>query len=325
MRAYLIRRLLLIIPTVFVVSVMVFISIRLVPGDVIDLMVAQHGGGGDIPTTSGIEISPEAIRQALGLDVPFHVQYGRWVRDIFLHGNLGISLWTQSTVTEELAQRIPVTFELGLMSFLIAQIIAIPVGIFSAIRQDTIPDYIARTLAIIGLATPNFWLATMVMVYPAIWWGWSPSMQYIPFSRDPLGNIGMLIIPSIILGTAMAGATMRYTRTMMLEVLRQDYVRTAWAKGLKERVVVIRHALKNALIPVVTIMVGQLTVMIGGSVIMERIFNLPGMGRLLLDTLVKRDYSMVSGLNFTFALIGLLLILITDISYAYLDPRIRYK
>jgi len=192
MRAYIIRRLLLIIPTVFVVSVMVFISIRLVPGDVIDLIVAQHGSGGDIPTTSGIEISPEAIRQALGLDVPFHVQYGRWVRDIFLHGNLGISLWTQSTVIEELVQRIPVTFELGLISVLIAQIIAIPVGIFSAIRQDTIPDYIARTLAIIGLATPNFWLATMVMVYPAIWWGWSPSMQYIPFSRDPLGNIGML-------------------------------------------------------------------------------------------------------------------------------------
>jgi len=205
MRAYIIRRLLLIIPTVFVVSVMVFISIRLVPGDVIDLMVAQHGGGGDIPTTSGIEISPEAIRRALGLDVPFHVQYGRWVRDIFLHGNLGISLWTQSTVIEELVQRIPVTFELGLMSFFIAQIIAIPVGIFSAVRQDNIPDYIARTLAIIGLATPNFWLATMVMVYPAIWWGWSPSMQYIPFSRDPLGNIGMLIIPSIILVTAMAG------------------------------------------------------------------------------------------------------------------------
>ncbi len=325
MRAYIIRRLLLIVPTVFVVTVMVFISIRLVPGSVVDLMVAQHGGGGDMPTTSGMEISPEAIRAALGLDVPFHVQYGRWIKEIIVNGNLGTSLWYASTVTEELANRLPVTFELGLMAFLIAQLIALPVGVFSAIRQDTIPDYLARTLAIIGLATPNFWLATMVMVYPAVWWNWSPAMQYIPFTRDPLGNLAMLLIPAVILGTAMAGATMRYVRTMMLEVLRQDYVRTAWAKGLKERVVVVRHALKNALIPVVTILVGQLTVMIGGSVIMEQIFNLPGIGRLLLDTLAKRDYLMVSGLNLTFASIGLVLILATDISYAFLDPRIRYK
>jgi len=325
MRAYIIRRLLLIIPTVFVVSVIVFVSIRLVPGDVIDQMVMQHGGGGSVPSASGIEVNPEAIRHALGLDVPFHVQYARWIRDIFLHGNLGTSLWTQTKVTEELANRIPVTFELGLLSFIIAQIIAIPVGIFSAIRQDTILDYVSRTLAILGLATPNFWLATMVMVYPAVWWNWSPRMEYVSFTNDPLANLGMLLIPAVILGTAMAGATMRYTRTMMLEVLRQDYVRTAWAKGLKERVVVTRHAFKNALIPVITILIGQLTVLIGGSVIMEQIFNLPGMGRLLLDVLVKRDYPMVSGLNLVFALIGLSLILITDLSYAYLDPRIRYR
>jgi len=199
------------------------------------------------------------------------------------------------------------------------------VGVFSAIRQDTAADYIGRTVAILGLATPNFWLATMVMVYPAVWWSWSPPMEYIPFTDDPLGNLGMFIIPAIILGTAMAGATMRFTRTMMLEVLRQDYVRTAWAKGLKERVVVLRHAFRNALIPVVTILIGQLTIMVGGSVIMEQIFNLPGIGRLLLDTLVKRDYLMVSGLNLTYGILGLMLILATDISYAYLDPRIRYR
>jgi len=325
MRAYIIRRLLLIIPTVFVVSILVFFSIRLVPGDVIDQMVMQHGGGGSVPSVSGIEVNPEAIRHALGLDVPFHVQYARWIRDIFLHGNMGISLWTQATVTEELARRLPVTFELGLLAFLIAQLIAIPVGILSAIRQETALDYIARTFAIIGLAAPGFWLATMVMVYPAVWWNWSPRMEYVFFTEDPLANLGMLAIPAVILGMAMAGANMRYTRTMMLEVLRQDYVRTAWAKGLKERVVVVRHALKNALIPVVTIMIGQFTVMIGGSVIMEQIFNLPGMGRLLLDVLVKRDYPMVSGLNLIYALIGLALILATDLSYAYLDPRIRYQ
>jgi peptide/nickel transport system permease protein len=325
MRAYIIRRLLLIIPTLLVVSIMVFISIRLVPGSIIDLMVAQHGGGGDLPSSSGMAVNPDAIRSALGLDVPFYVQFGRWVRDIFLHGNLGTSLWTQTTVTKELVRRIPVTFELGLLAFIIAELIAIPVGIFSAIRQDTLIDHVSRSAAIVGLAVPSFWLATMVMVYPSVWWTWSPPMQYIPFSRDPIGNLGMMIIPAIILGTAMAGATMRYMRTMMLDVLKEDYVRTAWAKGLKERVVVLRHALRNAVLPVVTILMGQITVMISGSVIIEQIFNLPGMGRLLLDVLLKRDYLMVSGLNLSYALLGLVLILITDLSYAYLDPRIRYR
>jgi peptide/nickel transport system permease protein len=325
MKAYIIRRLLLIIPTLLVVSIMVFISIRLVPGSIIDLMVVQHGGGGDLPSSSGLAVNPEAIKQALGLDVPFYVQYGRWVRDIFLHGNLGTSLWTQTTVTKELVRRIPVTFELGLLAFIIAQLIAIPVGIYSAIRQDTLIDHVSRSVAIVGLAVPSFWLATMVMIYPSVWWAWSPPMQYIPFSKDPIGNLGMMTIPAIILGTAMAGATMRYMRTMMLDVLKEDYVRTAWAKGLKERVVVLRHALRNAVIPVVTILMGQVTVMISGSVIIEQIFNLPGMGRLLLDVLLKRDYLMVSGLNLSYALLGLVLILITDLSYAYLDPRIRYR
>lgn len=325
MRAYVIRRLLLIIPTLVVVSVMVFLAIRLVPGSVIDLMVAQHGGGGDMPSSSGLQVNPEAIRSALGLDVPFHVQYGRWVRDIFLHGNLGASLWTQQTVVGALLERLPRTFELGLIAFIIAQLIAFPIGIYSAIRQDTAIDYVSRSAAIIGLAVPSFWLATMVMVYPSVWWNWSPQMEYIPFSIDPVKNISIMIIPAIIMGTAMAGATMRYTRTMMLEVLRQDYVRTAWAKGLRERVIVLRHALRNALIPVVTILIGQTSVLVGGSVIMEQMFNIPGMGRLLLDTLTKRDYPMVSGLNLIFGVFGLLGILMTDISYAYLDPRVRYK
>jgi len=324
-RTYIIRRLLLIIPTLLVVSIMVFISIRLVPGDVIDLMVLQHGGGGDAPSSSGMEVNPEAIRHALGLDVPFYAQYFRWVGDIILKGNLGDSIWTKTNATKAITQRLPVTFELGLLAFIIAQLIAIPVGIFSAVRQDTVMDYVSRTVAILGLAIPNFWLATIVMIYPAVWWGWSPPMEYVPFSQHPIQNLQIIIIPAVILGTTLAGATMRFTRTMMLEVLRQDYVRTAWAKGLKERVVVIRHALHNALIPVVTILIGQVTVLIGGSVILEQIFNLPGMGRLLIDTLIKRDYLMVSGLNLVYGFIGLMLILLTDLSYAYLDPRIRYK
>lgn len=325
MKAYITRRLLLIIPTLLVVSMMVFISIRLIPGSVIDIMVAQRGAGGDLGSSFGQTLNTEAIKHALGLDKSFINQYWDWIKNIVTHGNLGNSLWTRTTVTTELAHRLPVTFELGLMAFIIALVISIPVGIYSAIRQDTVIDYIGRSIAILSIAIPSFWLATMVMVYPSVWWGWTPSMLYIPFSVNPLKNLGMMIIPSIILGMAMSGATMRYTRTMMLDVLKEDYVRTAWSKGLTERVVVLRHALRNAVIPVVTILIGQITILVGGSVIIENIFNLPGMGRLLLQVLLQRDYLMVSGLNLVYAVIGLILILLTDLSYAYLDPRIRYR
>ena len=203
--------------------------------------------------------------------------------------------------------------------------IALPVGIYSAIRQDTAADYVGRTAAIIGMATPNFWLALMVMIFPAIWWGWSPPMEWVPFTEDPLGNLGILFIPSLILGTAMSASTMRLTRTMMLEVLRQDYIRTAWSKGLRERIVVIRHAIKNALIPVVTLIGMQLPLLIGGSVIMENIFTLPGLGHLLLNALKLRDYPVVSGVNMFYASLVMVIILLTDLIYPYLDPRVRYK
>ena len=228
-------------------------------------------------------------------------------------------------VDELIIGRLPVTIELGLMSIVIGLVIALPVGIYSAVRQDTAVDYMGRSVAILGLATPNFWLALMVMLYPAIWWGWTPSMEWIPFSEDPLGNLGMFLIPSLILGTASAAATMRMMRTMMLEVLRQDYIRTAWSKGLRERVVVIRHALKNALIPVVTLIGLQLPILVGGAVIMENIFNLPGIGRLLLDALNDRDYPMVSGINLFFATGVVGINLMIDLIYPYLDPRVRYS
>ena len=209
------------------------------------------------------------------------------------------------------------------MAIVVGLVIALPVGIYSAIRQDTAADYAGRSAAIIGLATPNFWLGTMVMLYPALWWGWSPPMELIPFTEDPLGNLGILIIPSLILGTASAAATMRMTRTMMLEVLRQDYIRTAWSKGLKERVVIIRHTIKNALIPVVTLIGLQLPILVGGAVIMENIFNLPGIGRLLLVALEDRDYPVVSGVNLVFATMVLGVNLTIDVIYTYLDPRLR--
>ena len=320
MRAYIIRRLLLIIPTLFILSILVFLSVRFIPGDVIDVMVARFGW-----VSADREIDRDTLEQMLGLDVPVYVQYGRWIGGIFLHGTLGESLWGGWTVEEKILERLPVTIELGVMAILIGLLIALPVGIYSAIRQDTIADYVGRSIAIIGLATPNFWLGIMVMIYPVIWWGWSPPMELIPFSEDPLGNLGMFIIPSLILGTASAAATMRMTRTMMLEVLRQDYIRTAWSKGLKERVVVIRHAIKNAFIPVVTLIGLQLPLLVGGSVIMENIFNLPGLGGLLLTALNDRDYPAVQGINLFFATVVVGINLLIDLLYAFLDPRVRYE
>ena len=333
MRAYLIRRLLLIIPTLFILTIIVFLAVRFLPGDIIDsiaISLEVHGG----------EIDREAMEHILGLDVPVHVQYGRWIgvlptSDWFtgeshfkglLQGTLGESLMGGGyKIEERILDRLPVTIELGVMAIVIGLAIALPVGIYSAIRQDTAADYVGRSIAIIGLATPNFWLATMVVLYPAIWWGWSTSIEYIPLVEDPLGNLGMFIIPSLILGTASAAATMRLTRTMMLEVLRQDYIRTAWSKGLNERIVVLRHAVKNALIPVVTLIGLQLPLLVGGAVIMENIFNLPGLGSLMLLALNQRDYPVVSGVNLVFATMVVGINLMIDLIYPYLDPRVRYS
>ena len=333
MRAYIIRRLLLLIPTLFILTILVFLSVRFIPGDAIDIMVARMEAWYAVA-----DIDREALERMLGLDVPVYVQYGRWIGVLptpdwvtgetdfngLLQGTFGQSLFGGS-VEERILGRLPVTIELGIMAIVIGLVIALPVGIYSAIRQDTVADYVGRTAAVIGLATPNFWLGIMVMLYPVIWWGWAPSMELIPFTEDPLGNLGMFIVPSLILGTALSAATMRMTRTMMLEVLRQDYIRTAWAKGLKERGVVVRHAVKNAFIPVITLIGLQLPLLVGGAVIMENIFNLPGIGRLLLLALQDRDYPVVSGVNLFFAAGVMGINLLIDLIYPYLDPRVRYE
>ena len=318
MRAYIIRRLLLIIPTLFILTILVFLSLRFIPGDIIDVIQFRMASG-------GIEVDRDALERRLGLDVPVYVQYGRWLGDILLHGSLGESLLGRFSVEDRILDRMPVTMQLGAMAIVIGLVIALPVGIYSAIRQDTAADYVGRSLAIIGLATPNFWLGVMVMIYPTIWWGWTPPLELIPFTEDPLGNLWGFFIPSLILGTASAAATMRMMRTMMLEVLRQDYIRTAWSKGLRERVVIIRHTIKNALIPVITLIGLQLPILVGGAVIMENIFNLPGLGRLLVNALQNRDYPMVSGINLFFATGVVLLNLLIDLIYPYLDPRVRYE
>ena len=318
MRAYILRRLLALLPTLFIASVIVFTTVRLIPGDVIDLMLSQNDIGAD-------RLGREQLVHTLGLDRPMAEQYLRWVGAILLHGDLGKSLWQDTPVTEMLVDRLPITLELGALAMLVGLTVALPIGVYSAIRQDTTGDFFARSFSILLLAVPSFWLGTMVMVFPSIWWGWSPEVSYVNFSDDPLQNIKQMIVPAIVLGAALSAVTMRMTRTMMLEVLRQDYIRTAWAKGLGERLVVMRHALRNALIPVVTLVGLMAPLLLGGAVIIEQIFVIPGMGLLLLDAVNQRDYPIITGVFLVVGVAVMLINLVVDLSYGLLDPKVRYR
>jgi len=318
MRGYIVRRLLALVPTLLLASVIVFVTVRLIPGDVIDLMLSQN----DLTASSKTR---EQLVAALGLDRPMWQQYLLWVSGIVLRGDLGQSLWQGTAVTGLLLARLPVTFELGAIALVVGLAIALPIGVYSAIRQDTSGDYAARSFSILLLAIPNFWLGTMVMVFPSIWWGWSPSVEYVPFTESPLRNLQHLLVPGIVLGAALSAITMRMTRTMMLEVLRQDYIRTAWAKGLNERLVILRHALRNALIPVITLVGLQVPLLIGGAVIIEQIFVIPGMGLLMLDAVQQRDYPIVTGVFLMVGVVVLMINLVVDLSYGLLDPKVRMR
>ena len=315
MQAYITRRLLALLPTLILVSLIVFFCQRLIPGDVIDLMLSQN----DLAT----DLDRAIIEAALGLDQPIYIQYFSWMGDV-IQGDLGRSLWQNTPVTQQLAETMPITFELGFLALIVALTVAIPIGIYSAVRQDTAGDYVARSFSLLMLAIPGFWLGTLVMVFPSVWWRWSPELEYVPFFEDPLQNLSLMIVPAILLGLSMSAVTMRMTRTMMLEVMRQDYVRTARAKGLSEVAVILGHALRNGLIPVVTLIGLQVPLLIGGAVIMERIFVVPGMGLLLLEAIAQRDYPVVSGV-FVVVGFGVLLInLVVDLSYGWLDPKVRH-
>ncbi|MGP8080979.1 MAG: ABC transporter permease [Dehalococcoidales bacterium] len=318
MGAYTIRRLLWIPVTVILTTMIVFLLVRFIPGNIIDLIASEMGAQGQT-------IDRAALMHIMGLDAPVYVQYGRWVANIFIHGSFGNSLTSQNPITPMITQRVPLTFELGLMALIIGLIISLPIGVYSAIRQDTTSDYILRSISILLISVPSFWIGTMLILYSSIWFHWTPSMVYIPFTKNPMGNLGMMIIPAAILGSQQTGSTMRMTRTMMLETLRQDYIRTAWSKGLSERIVVVRHAMKNALIPVVTMVGGGIPGLVGGSVIIEQIFNLPGMGRLMMDALQLRDYPIISAVNLIMASIVIANNLFIDLTYGWLDPRIHYQ
>jgi peptide/nickel transport system permease protein len=313
MRTYVLRRLVIAIPSLLIASLIVFVLPRLIPGDVVQLMLEEKAYGKDL----------DDLRAKLGLDRPIPVQYVAWLGKI-ARGDLGESLWTRQPVWGELTHRMPVTLMLGAMAIAVSLLIGIPIGVLSAVRQDGVIDFVARSGAILGLSIPSFVQAIVVILLPAIWWGWTPLVQFVELSKDPAGYILQFLLPAVILGIASGAGIMRLTRGMLLEVLRQDYVRTAWAKGLRERVIVLKHSLKNALIPVVTVLGLQVAQIAGGSVIIETVFGLPGMGQFLVDSIVQRDYPVIQGINLLVVVIIVVTNLLVDLFYAVVDPRIRY-
>ena len=313
LRRYIAKRLFVAVPSLLIASMIVFTLPRLIPGDVVQLMLEEKAYAKDI----------EELRAKLGLDRPIYIQYFEWVGRV-ARGDLGESLWTRRPVIEELSRRVPVTLALGVLATIFAVLIAVPVGVISAARQDTMKDYTARSLAVLGLSVPGFWLATLVIVLPAIWWGWRPATGFTEMSTSVTSWLVQFILPAVILGIASSAAIMRLTRGMLLEVLRQDYVRTAWAKGLAERIVVMKHSLKNAVIPVITVLGIQIAQIIGGTVIIESIFGFPGMGRFLFEAIVQRDYPVIQGVNLVVVSVIVVINLVVDALYATLDPRIRY-
>jgi peptide/nickel transport system permease protein len=316
MRKYVLRRLLLAIPVLLLSSVIVFGLMRVMPGDALIALMGESGNIGDRELAH--------VRQQLRLDLPYHEQYAIWLWQL-VSLRPGDSIFTGEPITTSLAKAIPVTLELTTLALILGLVIAVPIGVISATRQNSASDYVGRVVAVSGLSFPDFWLATLVITFAAIWFHWIPPIGYTSFWESPLKNLQQFLLPAAVLGFRLSAATMRMTRSTVLEVLREDYVRTAWAKGLGGRIVVYKHALKNALIPVVTIVGGQLGVLLAGAVVVESIFALPGMGRLTVEAILYRDYPVVQTNVMLVAATLVSLNLLVDLSYAWLDPRIRYR
>jgi peptide/nickel transport system permease protein len=317
MRTYILRRILLMIPTLLGAVTLIFLIMRLLPGD-----VALYILGSDESSEMNRE-ALQRIRSELGLDQPLIVQYGEWVWKA-LRFDFGNSYWTRQPVIEELGRRYPMTASLAFFSLILGTLIAIPIGVLSAVRQDTMVDYAARIFSIAGLSIPSFWLAILIILGLVHYFKWLPPLDYAPFWVDPWLNFKQLAFPALVTGYRLSAIGARMTRSSVLEVLREDYVRTARAKGVKEHLVVLRHALKNALLPVITIIGIELLVLFGGLVVIETVFTIPGIGRFLVDAITHRDYPSIQALVFVFSAFVLVINLLVDIVYGLLDPRIRY-
>jgi len=316
-RTYLAKRLLLIVPTLFGVAAVVFVIMRVIPGDVTLLIL-----GGD---QTG-RIDPQqvaAMRHELGLDQPIAVQFAQWLWGV-LRLDFGKSLWTGQPVIEEVLIRLPLSLEVAILATIVSVLLAIPLGMLAAVRQDSWVDYVIRVGSIGGQAIPSFWVGILVILFLVIYFGWGPPLEFTPPWVDPWANFQQLIWPVATVGYRYAAVTTRMTRSTVLEVLREDYIRTAWAKGLRERTVVIRHALKNAMLPVITLVGTEFAFLIGGLVVTETVFTLNGVGRFVVDAVAHRDYPVVQALVFLIAFCFVIVNLLIDLTYAWFDPRIRY-
>jgi len=317
MRTYLVKRLLLIVPTLLGVASLVFLIMRVIPGDVALLILGGDGGNID-------QAQLVAMHRQLGLDQPLLVQFGTWLWGV-LRFDFGTSLWTGQPVVEELLIRLPLSLELAFLATGVSVLIAIPLGMLAAARQDTWVDYVVRVVSIGGLAIPSFWVGILVILLLVIYFGWGPPLEFTPPWVDPWANFQQMVWPVLTVGYRYAAVTTRMTRSTVLEVLREDYIRTAWAKGLAERVIVIRHALKNAMLPVITLIGTEFAFLIGGLVVTETVFTLNGVGRFVVDAVAHRDYPVVQALVFVIAFGFVIVNLLIDLTYAWFDPRIRYR
>ena len=316
MLQYILRRLLLIIPALVGTSIIVFLLVRLVPGDVVDMILGQQA-------YAGPERAAE-LRHYFGLDQPLYMQYADWAGKI-IRGDFGVSIRTGRPILPDILQRIPVTLELSVLSALLGMVLGVPAGIIAAVKRGTLAELLAQILGLVGLSVPGFWLGTMMILVASRAFGFFAGAKFVSIVEDPLANLEIMLLPSIAVGLTLVAALTRYTRSSMLEVLGQEYIVTAHAKGLRYRVVVIRHALKNALIPVVTVVGLQFGYLLGGVVIIETVFAVPGLGRLMVDAINQRDYPMVQAIMLLITFVVMFINLVVDVTYAYLDPRLTYE
>lgn len=312
---YIVKRVLLLIPTALLVCLIVFLLMRLLPGDAVDALQYQLQAQGNY------DITREEVEAMLGMDKPAMEQFFIWLGGA-LRGDLGKCLFQSESVTAAIGRQIGPSLELGILTLILTNLISIPLGLFCASRQDSIGDYSVRVMSLVLMSVPVFWLAIIVLVYPAIWWGYAPPSQYISFFKDPWQNLQMFLLPALLGALTQAGMQLRIVRTVILDVMRTDYIRTAWAKGDKERTVLYRHAFRNGLIPVITVIGSSVAGLIGGSVILENIFNIPGIGQQVIKAIGARDYPLVQGCVLVFALFTMVINLLVDISYKWIDPRV---
>ncbi len=316
MGGYVLKRILFMIPTLLGISIVIFFMVRLLPGDIIDVLT-----GADIGADETLK---DQAREQLGLNGSYAEQYWRWISG-FVQGDFGFSLRNTQPVSEVLLNALPITFELVFLGLLIAVVIGLPLGILSAVKRDSKHDYAARIGGLIGVSIPNFWLATLLLLFTSRVFGWVPPLTYVPFYKDPIENLSQFILPALAISVFTLAIVMRMVRATMLEVLGQDYVRTARAKGVKRKVVISRHALRNALIPVVTVVGFEIGILMGGSAIVEIIFGLPGIGNTLINAIFNRDYPVVQAATMMLAFIFIFANLLVDLLYGVLDPRISQE